>query len=155
MLIAFRDHLLRHQTLEAAYIDLVRARHWQDATAVRQSARARDLAQRARRRGRRRACCAPPRCFSARSASTLHEGSLVAADEETMSGSTPSPVSPLVSMLGLPAEAEIDIMNDDNAETYWERSDRFDMALDLTAGRAGLAALAEAMRALDRASARP
>ncbi len=29
---------------------------------------------------------------------------------------------------------------------YWERSDQFDMALDLTGGRQGLAALAEAMR---------
>jgi hypothetical protein len=32
-----------------------------------------------------------------------------------------------------------------NAHTYWERSDRFDMALDLTAGRNGLAKLAEVM----------
>src|SRR6185312_5834714 len=29
---------------------------------------------------------------------------------------------------------------------YWERSDRFDTALDLTAGRAGLAALARVIR---------
>ena len=49
-------------------------------------------------------------------------------------------------MLGIPAEAAIDIINDDNAETYWERSDQFDMALDLTGGRSGLVALAEAMR---------
>ena len=40
-------------------------------------------------------------------------------------------------MLGLPAEAEIDVLNDDNAHDYWERSDQFDMALDLTAGRRG------------------
>jgi hypothetical protein len=46
-------------------------------------------------------------------------------------------------MLGLPAEAAIDVLNDDNAHAYWERSDRFDMALDLTAGRRGLAALGE------------
>jgi len=38
------------------------------------------------------------------------------------------------------------VMNDDNAETYWERSDRFDMAIDLTAGRPGLAALAQALQ---------
>ena len=68
---------------------------------------------------------------------TLHEGSLIAADEETIAGINTAPVSPLVSMLGIPAEAEIDIINDDNAESYWERSDQFDMALDLTAGRAG------------------
>ena len=46
-------------------------------------------------------------------------------------------------MLGLPAAGEIDVLNDDNAATYWERSDLFDMALDLTAGRRGLAALGE------------
>jgi hypothetical protein len=76
---------------------------------------------------------------------TLHEGSLVAADEETVAGIGGKPVSPLVSMLGLPAAAEIDVLNEDNAASYWERSDLFDMALDLTAGRRGLAALGEAL----------
>jgi hypothetical protein len=33
------------------------------------------------------------------------------------------------------------VLNEGNAETYWERSDLFDMALDLTAGRRGLDAL--------------
>ena len=56
-------------------------------------------------------------------------------------------------MLGMPAEAEIDVLNDDNAEHYLERSDQFDMALDLTAGRRGLAALGDGDRALGRASA--
>ena len=68
---------------------------------------------------------------------TVHDGSLIAADEETIGGVNTAPVSPLVSMLGIPAEANIDVINDDNAETYWERSDRFDMAIDLTAGRDG------------------
>jgi hypothetical protein len=53
----------------------------------------------------------------------------------------PQAVSPLVAMLGLPAAGEVDVLNDDNAETYWQRSDLFDMALDLTAGRRGLDAL--------------
>src|SRR5439155_84615 len=44
-------------------------------------------------------------------------------------------------MIGLPAAGEIDVLNDENAETYWSRSDLFDMALDLTAGRRGLDAL--------------
>jgi hypothetical protein len=43
----------------------------------------------------------------------------------------------------LPAQAAIDVLNDDNAATYWERSDRFDMALDLTADRRGLEALGD------------
>jgi hypothetical protein len=69
------------------------------------------------------------------------DGSLIAADEEKVSGESPQPVSPLVAMLGLPAQGQIDVLNEANAETYWERSDLFDMALDLTAGQRGLDAL--------------
>src|SRR5205085_3669477 len=76
---------------------------------------------------------------------TLHEGALIAADEETIAGVSNTPTSPLVSMLGLPVEAQIDIINDDNAAHYFEHSDRFHMAIDLTSGRRGLAALAQAM----------
>src|SRR4029077_676446 len=69
---------------------------------------------------------------------TLHEGSLIAADEETISGKSETPVSPLVSMLGIPAEAEIDVMNDDNAEHYFEHSDQFHVALVVSGVRRGL-----------------
>ncbi len=145
LLVAFRDHLLRHKTLEAAYVDLVRRgvgntpllfvnqlvhvilRNALDGVEDARVVRAAELFFRTQR-------------------ATVHEGSLLAADEETVGGSSQLPVTPLVSMLGLPAEAAIDVLNDDNAETYWERSDRYDMALDLTGGRAGLVALAEAMR---------
>jgi hypothetical protein len=145
LLIGFRDHLLRHRTLEAAYANLVRKgvgktpplfisqlvhvilRNALDGVDDARVVRAAELFFRTQR-------------------VTLHEGSLLVADEETVSGINPAPVTPLVSMLGIPAEAEIDILNDDNAASYWERSDRFDMALDLTGGRAGLAALGEAMR---------
>ena len=72
---------------------------------------------------------------------TQHEGSLIAADEEVIAGKSATPASPLVSMLGIPPEAEIDIINDDNAEHYFAHSDQFHMAIDLTAGRRGLAAL--------------
>jgi hypothetical protein len=75
----------------------------------------------------------------------LHDGSLIAADNETVAGTGATPPSPLVSMLGLPMEAQIDVLVDENAHSYWERSDQFDMALDLTAGRNGLAKLGEVM----------
>ncbi len=145
MLIAFRDHLLRHETLEAAYADLVRRglgktpplfinqlvhvilRNALDGVNDVRVVRAAELFFRTQR-------------------ATLHEGSLIAADEETIGGINPSPVTPLVSMLGIPVEAEIDIITDDSADSYWQRSDQFDMALDLTGGRSGLVALAEAMR---------
>src|SRR5262249_53348552 len=76
---------------------------------------------------------------------TLHEGSLLAADEETISGTTGTPVSPLVSMLGIPPAAAIDVLSDVNADKYWDRSDQFDFALDLTVGRQGLQALGDVL----------
>ena len=66
---------------------------------------------------------------------------MIAADEETIGGKSDTPVSPLVSMLGIPAAAEIDVMNDDNADHYFQHSDQFHAALDLTGGRRGLQAL--------------
>jgi hypothetical protein len=145
LLIAFRDLLLRHKTLEAAYAELTRngvgntpplfvnqlvhaiLRNALDGATDARVVRAAEMFFRTQR-------------------VTLHENSLIAADEETIGGINTTPVTPLVSMLGIPAEAEIDILNDENAEGYWARSDQFDMAIDLTVGRAGLEALAEAMQ---------
>src|ERR1041385_1355441 len=144
VMIAFRDLLARHKTLEAAYLDIVRSgrriphiflnqlvhvilRNALDGCADAFVLRAAELFFRTQRM-------------------TLHEGSLIAADQETIAGTSNTPASPLVSMLGIAAEAEIDIMSEENAEHYFEHSDLFHVALDLTAGRRGLAALAEAMR---------
>ncbi|HYA05440.1 MAG TPA: DUF6352 family protein [Xanthobacteraceae bacterium] len=69
---------------------------------------------------------------------TVYEGSLIAADDERVAAAA---ASPLAAMLGLPLAADIDVLSEANAATYWQRSDRFDMALDLTAGRRGVAAL--------------
>ncbi|MCC6887041.1 MAG: hypothetical protein IT536_00670 [Hyphomicrobiales bacterium] len=142
VLIAFRDRLLAHPTLEAAYRHLARRgfgatpplfvnhlahvilRNLLDGCEDVYVLRAAEMLFRLQRL-------------------TTYEGSLIAADEETVAGTPATAASPLVSMLGLPAQAAIDVLNDDNAAAYWERSDRFDMALDLTAGRRGLAALGE------------
>jgi hypothetical protein len=45
--------------------------------------------------------------------------------------------------MGIPVKGEIDVMVAGNADDYWECSDQFDFALDLTGGRRGPAALAE------------
>jgi hypothetical protein len=145
LVIDFRNHLLRHETLEAAFVALARGRAGNvpplfmnqlvhvilrnalDEVTDAQVLRAAELFFRIQR-------------------VTLHEGSLIAADEETIGGTNAAPVTPLVSMLGIPPEAEIDIINSDNAKNYWQRSDQFDMALDLTAGREGLDALAQVMQ---------
>jgi hypothetical protein len=145
LLIDFRDHLLTHETLEGAFVALARngagkipplfvnqlvhviLRNALDGVENAQVLRAAELFFRTQR-------------------ITLHDGSLIAADEETIGGVNTVPITPLVSMLGISPEAEIDVINDDNADSYWARSDQFDMALDLTAGRGGLEALAQAMQ---------
>jgi len=144
LVIAFRDHLTQHSTLEAAYLDLVRRgvgktpplflnqlvhlilRNMLDGCDDPFVLRAAELLFRPQRL-------------------TVHEGSLIAADDETIAGTGNTPLSPLVSMLGLPTQAEIDVMVEDNAHTYWKRSDAFDMAFELSAGQRGLAKLGEVM----------
>ncbi|HWB45130.1 MAG TPA: DUF6352 family protein [Hyphomicrobiaceae bacterium] len=143
LMIAFRDQLVHRHTLEAAYLDIVRRGLKFPHIFLNQ------LVQ-AILRNMLNGCSDP---FVLRAAElffrpqrmTLHEGSLIAADEETIAGLGGAPVSPLVSMLGLPAAAEIDVLTEDNAAGYWARSDLFDMALDLTAGRRGIAALGDAL----------
>jgi hypothetical protein len=139
---AFRDVLVAHRTIEGAYLYLVR--NGFGATPllfVNQLVHAilRNLLDDCDDVVALRAA----EMFFRPQRLTTHEGSLIAADEETVAGSNASSASPLVSMLGIPAEAAIDVLNDDNAHDYWERSDRFDMAIDLTAGRRGLAALGD------------
>jgi hypothetical protein len=143
VMLAFRDLLTKHRTLEGAYLDIMRNGLKVPHLFVNQLVH---VILRAALDG-----CEDPyvlragELFFRPQRMTLHEGSLIAGDEETIAGKTDKPVSPLVSMLGIPAEAEIDIMNDDNADHYFEHSDQFHVALDLTGGRRGHQALAEAM----------
>lgn len=142
LMIAFRDRLIAHPTLEAAYLALVREgvgrtpplfinqlvhailRNILDGCEDPYVLRAAELFFRSQRL-------------------TVHEGALLAADEERVAGSSPAPLSPLVAMLGLERSAAIDVLGEQNAQAYFSRSDTYDMALDLTAGRRGLAALAQ------------
>jgi hypothetical protein len=142
LMIQFRDHLLAHKTLEAAYAALARQ------GTVRTPPLFLNQLVHVILRNALDGCDDPyvlraAELFFREQRMTVHDGSLIAADEETIAGIGETPLSPLVSMLGLPAAAEIDVLADANAQTYWERSDRFDMALDLTAGRRGLGALGE------------
>lgn len=141
VLIAFRDHLVSHRTLEAAYLDMVRRGLKVPLIFINQIVHL--ILRNALDRCEDAFVLRAAEMFFRPQRLTLHEGSLVAADEETVAGLGDKPLSPLVSMLGLPKAAEIDVLNEDNASDYWDRSDLFDMALDLTAGRRGLAALGE------------
>ena len=142
---AFRDHLINHRTVESAYLDLVRRGVGATPSLfINQLVHVilRNLLNRCEDVFILRAA----ELFFRPQRLTVHDGSLIAADEETIAGGQPQTVSPLVAMLGLPAPGEVDVLNEVNAETYWERSDLFDMALDLTAGRRGLDALGKVVK---------
>ena len=141
LLIQLRDHLLRHRTIEAAYLDIARNGKRFPRLFLNQ------LVHLILRNALDN--CDDP--FILRAAElffrpqklTIHDGSLISADDETLSGLSAKPISPLVSMLGLPDAANIEVLCEPNSSSYWERSDRFDMALDLTVARRGLSALGD------------
>ena len=144
LMVAFRDHLLRHKTLEAAYLDLIR-RKVVDMPPLFLNQLVHVILRNALDG------CSDP--FVIRAAElffrpqrmTTHQEALIAADEETIAGTSAAVLPSLASMLDIPIGAQIDILTDDNAHSYWGRSDLFDMALDLTVGRRGQAALGEAI----------
>jgi hypothetical protein len=139
LMIAWRDHLIENATLESAYLAIVRLQLKFPRIFLDQLAQVilRNILD---------GC---DDVFLLRAAELLfrsqkltsHEGSLLAVDEEAVPGSNAKPLSPLISMLGISTAADIDVLSEDNVDLYWKRSDTFDMALDLTAGRRGLAAL--------------
>jgi hypothetical protein len=142
--LAFRKLLLREPTLEAAYLALVRSgsvnlpplfvnhlvhvilRNALNGCEDPFVLRAAELFFR------------PQRIVS-------REHSLLLGDEEVIGGPSPTPVLSLMSMLGAATGAEIDVLSEENADSYWRRSDQFDLALDFTGGTRGPAALAAAM----------
>jgi hypothetical protein len=141
VMIGWRDHLVKHRTLEAAYLDIVRHSIRFPRVFVGQ------LTQLILRN-------ALDNCedvFMLRAAEIffrpqkllVQDGVVTAVDEETELLLGRQPRSPLVALLGLPVVTEVDMLNDTTADSYRGRSDRFDMALDLTAGQRGLAALGE------------
>jgi hypothetical protein len=141
MMIAWRDQLVKHQTLEAAYLEIIRRNikfpHVLMAHLV--QAILRNLLNDCDDAFMLRAA----EMFFRPQKLLVQEGSITAIDEETEAALARHPPSPLLALLGLPATAEVDLLGDATTARYWERSDRFDMALDLTAGRRGRAALGE------------
>ncbi|KWV50921.1 hypothetical protein AS156_13915 [Bradyrhizobium macuxiense] len=143
--LAFRDLLLREPTLEAAYLALVRSgsinlpplflnqlvhvilRNALDGCEDSFVLRAAELFFR------------PQRIVP-------HEHSLLLGDEEVVGGTSPAPVLSLISMLGATSGTGIDVLSDANADSYWHRSDQFDLALDFSSGTRGPAALADVMK---------
>jgi hypothetical protein len=133
-LIAFRDHLLAHPTLEAAYLALARApkvatpplflnqlvhlvlRNVLDGERDPFVLRAGELLFRPQRL-------------------SLENGVMLLADQELVDGAAASEASsPLLAMFGESRARSLDIMSDESAGLYLSRSDAFDLAIDFRHG---------------------
>jgi Family of unknown function (DUF6352) len=142
MMIAWRNHLVRHSTLESAYLEIVRRNIKLPQVFIGQ------LIQVILRNALNDCTDA----FVLRAAEMFFRpqklmvggNSIIAWDEETAGTvSDRRHQSPLFALLGLSAAVEADVLDDITVDSYWGRSDRFDMGLDLTAGRRGSAALGQ------------
>ncbi|MFE1599845.1 DUF6352 family protein [Methylobacterium sp. ID0610] len=142
VILAFRDRLLAARSIEAAYLSLVRG-NLQGVPSLFLN----QLVHLILRNGLDG--CDDP--FVLRAAElffrpqrvSVHEGAVLLADAEVIAARVGgAPLSPLVAMLGRDPAGELDVLTDENAWTYWSRSDAFTMALNLGSdprSRAGLA----------------
>jgi hypothetical protein len=143
----FRQRLLAEPTLEASYLALFRGqgvdvppllvqqltqivlRHvlGDEATAI--QARAAEM------------------LFRTQKVSVLEDGQVMAADDETVERHAVAAgfgsIGELLMQGGAPLRtAELDVLNEDNAQVYWERDGSHDLVISLNHGQPALAALA-------------
>ena len=83
---------------------------------------------------------------------TIQDGAILAADTDTVemyatTGGFGDLGRLLVEGGTAPRGAELDVLNDDNAATYWQRDERHDTVIDLTFARPGLDALCRVLEA--------
>jgi hypothetical protein len=152
--VRYRDWLVRHRTVEAAYAALFRAG---DVTLPGLFL---DQMAAAILRGLLDGADDP---FRARAAELLfraqkidiQDGRILAADEETvdMLAATGGlgAIGRLIVEAGTPPRrVDLDVLTEANAAAYWARSDRHDTVLDLTFAHAGIDALARVLEAWTR-----
>jgi hypothetical protein len=139
VMIGWRDHLVKHRTLEAAYLAIVRRNIKLPHAFIGHLIQA--ILRNALDDCHDAFMLRAAEMFFRPQRLAMQEASIVAIDEETESLLGRPTRSPLEALLGLPSTTEIDMLSDANAGSYWQRSDRFDMALDIAAGQRGLAAL--------------
>jgi hypothetical protein len=141
MMIAWRDQLLKHDCLEAAYRAIARRSIHFPQILVGQLVQV----------ILRNALDGCDDVFVLRAAEmffrpqklAFQETSIIAVDEETEAACVQHPPSPLLSLLGLQTATGLDLLSEATSQNYWERSDRFDMALDLSPNGRGLTALCD------------
>jgi hypothetical protein len=145
VVLAFRDRLLKHPTLQAAWLDF--ARNGVGSTPPLFLSQLVHVILRSALDGEEDAfVLRAGELFFRTQKASLHEGRLLLADEEVVAGHEETrAASPLMAMLGGPAVSSLDLLTTENAGGYHARSDAFDMVLDFRPSGEGRKALANVM----------
>lgn len=143
--LALRDAIVAHETLEAAYLALVRAKKVSTPPLFLNQLVHLIL---------RNALDEVNDAFVLRAAElmfrpqrlTVRDGIMLLADEELVDGSNVvDHASPLVAVFGDARARDLDILSAGNAPQYWGRSDAFDMVLDFRHGEPARRAFARVL----------
>jgi Family of unknown function (DUF6352) len=145
MLIGFRDLLLTSETLERAYLALVRKGMGRTPPLfINQLVHA--ILRNALDEVEDAFVLRAAEMFFRPQRLTVNDGALLLADEETVDGAkVDTHASPLVAMFGEQAAKDLDILIGDNSEGYKARSDAFDMVIDFSFDKEARGALGAVM----------
>ena len=144
-IVSFRDALVKAPTLEAAYMALTRD-GWKGVPPLFMLQMAHVILRNALD-----ACDDPfvvraAECFFRSQRVTVQDSTILLADSDIVElHEEERHASPLLSMMGEAASKRLDVLKRANADGYWQRSDAFDMVLDLGGEPSGRAALARVL----------
>ncbi len=146
LFLAFRDALLAAPSIEAAYMTLIRGDL--SATPPLFMTQLVHVILRNALHG-----CTDPHTIRAAELlfrpqrATHHNNTVLLADAEAIeTHEQQRQASPLLAMLAPPPVAELTVLTDETAHSYWHRSDAFDMVLDLGGTPGGRDALGRALK---------
>ncbi|TXR47008.1 DUF6352 family protein [Phyllobacterium endophyticum] len=139
VMIGWRDHLAGFDTIEAAYLDIARRPHTFPQMFIGHLVQTilRNVLNECEDVFVLRAA----EMFFRPQRITVEDGNVLATDLEVAERHGDRHESPLLAWLGLPTTSGVDVISESSSTRYWSRSDHFDMALNLTPGQQGLAAL--------------
>ncbi len=132
-LLAFRDRLASHPTVEAAYVDFAR-NGAKDTPPIFLSHLTHLILRNALDGCEDTPVLRAGELFFRSQRATVHDGRLLLADSEIVEElEADTHASPLTAMMGHDRVTELDVLTADNAYDYWSRSDAFTMVLDFSA----------------------
>jgi hypothetical protein len=144
-IVGFRDQLVRHETLEAAYVALTAA-GWKGVPPLFMLQMTHAVLRNALDECEDPFVVRAAECFYRSQRVTVQDDTILLADSDIVElHEEERHASPLLSMMGEAAAKKLDILKSANADWYWQRSDAFDMVLDLGGAPAGRQAMAKAI----------